>query len=157
MENDMLVGRHFQNAYITRDIDKAVAALKGRADIREFMQFEVTTDVTSPTGPGQLTNKLAFIWVGDMQYEIIQPVGGKIDVYVDALPADDSLRFHHSCMRVDDWDEFRAQVDRQPLPVVLEGGFDGLKWLYLDARPLVGHYLEYGWMTDKSWRQLGGR
>jgi hypothetical protein len=154
----MLVGRHFQNAYITRNIDKAVAAFADRADVRKLMQFEITTDVTtSPTGPGQITNKLAFVWVGDMQYEIIQPVAGKVDVWVDALPADDSARFHHSCARVDDWEAFRARVDRQPLPVVLEGAGDGLKWLYLDGRSVVGHYLEYGWMTDQAWRQLGGQ
>jgi hypothetical protein len=60
-------------------------------------------------------------------------------------------------MRVDDWDEFRARVDKQPLPVVMERGGDTLRFLYLDARKLLGHYLEYVWMNDATWTQMGGR
>ena len=68
------------------------------------------------------TQKLAFIWVGDLQYELIQPISGAVDVYRDALPADDGLQFHHICMRVGDWDEFRPRGRQPALPVVLEGG-----------------------------------
>jgi hypothetical protein len=153
----MLEGHHFQNAYVTRDIDKWVAAFKERAKIDTLMQYEGTTEVTTVSGRGTQTNKLAFIWVGDMQYELIQPVSGDVALYADALPADDALRFHHICMRVDDWDDFRARVDQQPYPVVLEGGNELLRFLYLDARPFLGHYLEYVWMTDERWTQMGGR
>ena len=153
----MIEGRHYQNAYITRDIQKAIGAFKDRADVRRVIQFEGSTQVMTPTGPGTLTNKLAFIWVGDLQYEFIEPVSGKVDLYRDALPADDALSFHHICMRVDDWDDFRARAARQPYPVVLEGGSDALRFLYLDARELLGHYLEYTWMTSERWAQIGGR
>ena len=34
---------------------------------------------------------------------------------------------------------------------------DELKFLYLDARETLGHYLEYTWMTPARWAQLGGR
>jgi hypothetical protein len=153
----MIEGKHYQNAYITRDIQKAVAAFKSRADVRKLIEFEAATEVKTPTGTGTQTTKLAFIWIGDLQYEFIEPVSGKVDVFRDALPADDSLLFHHSCARVDDWNDFRARVDRQPLPVVLEGGGDKLKFLYLDARELLGHYLEFAWMDDERWSQLGGR
>jgi hypothetical protein len=72
------------------------------------------------------------------------------------LPEDDGLQFHHICMRVPDWDEFRARVNEQPFPVVLEGGSESLRFLYLDARPFLGHYLEYTWMRDEVWTQMGG-
>jgi hypothetical protein len=79
-------------------------------------------------------------------------------VFSTWLPDGDVPRFHHSCARVDDWDDFRRRVDRQPCPVVLEKADDPqLKFLYLDARDLLGHYLEYTWMTDARWAQLGGR
>jgi hypothetical protein len=78
-------------------------------------------------------------------------------LYLDQLPADDSLRFHHVCMRVDDWKGFRARVDRQPYPVAIEGGNDALRFLYLDAREFLGHYLEYVCMTPERWSQVGGR
>jgi hypothetical protein len=153
----MLEGMHYQNAYVTRDIVKAIATFKARANIRKLMEYAGTTEVTTPAGRGTQTNKLAFIWVGDLQYELIEPVSGAVDLYRNALPADDSPLFHHICMRVDDWGDFRARVDKQSLPVVLEGGTDSLKFLYLDARQHLGHYLEYTWMTPERWNQLGGR
>ena len=152
----MLEGYHYQNAYVTRDVKKGVEAFQQRANVDRVLTYEGSTPVTTPEGAGIQTNKLAFIWVGDLQYELIQPISGSVRVYSDALPADDSLRFHHICMRVADWGEFRARVDRQPYRVVLEGGNELLRFLYLDARPFLGHYLEYTWMTDELWTRMGG-
>jgi Glyoxalase/Bleomycin resistance protein/Dioxygenase superfamily len=153
----IIEGKHYQNAYITRNIDKAVADFKSKAHVRAHMQYEGSTEVTTPAGRGTQTNKLAFLWVEDLQYEFIQPGPGIVEIYRAELPADDSLKFHHICMRVDDWGDFRARVDKQPLPVVLEGGNEQLRFLYLDARQLLGHYLEYTWMNAQRWAQLGGR
>jgi Glyoxalase/Bleomycin resistance protein/Dioxygenase superfamily len=153
----MIEGKHFQNAYVTRNIQQAIEHLKSRADIRKLLSFEVTTEVVTPAGPGTLTNKLAFVWVEDLQYELIEPVGGSVSIYRDALPDDDSLSFHHTCMRVDNWTDFRARVREQSLPIAIEGGSDALRYLYLDARELLGHYLEYVWMTPERWAQVGGR
>jgi len=153
----MLEGQHYQNAYVTRDVDKAVEVVEARADVRQIIRFEVTTAVTTPPGPVAQNVKLAFLWIGDLQIELIQPISGSIEIYREALTQDDTLAFHHICMRVKNWDEFRKRIDAQSFPVVVEGGSDVLKFLYLDARPLLGHYLEYIWMTDEMWAQLGGR
>ena len=154
----MLEGRHYQNAYITRDIDKAIGEFRTRAGVKDVMTYEGPVEVSTPAGRGTAVSKLAFIWVDNLQYELIQPVSGLVDVYRDALPLDDSLKFHHVCMRVDDWDEFRAKVDQQRYPVVLEGSSgDQLKFLYLDGREFLGHYLEYVWMTPERWAAMGGR
>jgi hypothetical protein len=153
----MIEGRHFQNAYVTRNIQKAIATFKSQADVRKLIQYEGSTEVMTPTGPATQTNKLAFIWVGDLQYELIEPVSGTVGLFRDALPSDDSPLFHHICMRIDDWDDFRARVDRQPYPVAIERVDPALKFLYLDARKFLGHYLEYVWMTDERWAQVGGR
>lgn len=152
----MLEGHHYQNAYITRDVDKWIKVFNERGKIDRQMTYEGTTPVTTINGPTTQTSKLAFLWVGDLQFELIQPVAGDVALYTDALPAGDGLQFHHICMRVPDWDAFRAGVDKQPYPVVLEGGNDQLRFLYLDARPFLGHYLEYTWMTDQRWTQMGG-
>lgn len=155
--DDVIEGRHYQNAYVTRDIDAAVARFVGRTGATGVMRYDADVEVWTPAGAGRAVNRLAFIWVGGVQYEFIEPVSGLVDVYRDALPADDALAFHHVCMRVDDWDVFRAKVTREGWPVVLEGGDEQLRYLYLDARDLVGHYLEYVWMTPGRWTQIGGR
>jgi hypothetical protein len=55
------------------------------------------------------------------------------------------MRFHHTCQRVEDWESFRARVDEQDLPVVMERdlGPDKLRFIYLDGHKAFGHYLEY--------------
>ena len=154
----MLEGQHYQNAYVTRDIDKAVARVTPRADVRSVVQFEATTEVLTAAGTRPHNIKLAFVWVGDLQYEFIEPIAEAVPMFATMLPNDDLSRFHHSCARVPDWDDFRRRVDEQPYPVVIEGASGGdLKFLFLDARDLLGHYLEYTWMTDASWERLGGR
>ena len=153
----MLEGRHYQNAYVTRDIDKAIESFRVHGGVQDARVFEPPVEVQTPNGRGIAVSKLSFIWINNLQYELIQPVSGLVDIYRDALPADDSLKFHHICMRVDDWQEFRARVEHQRFPVVLEGGSEHLRFLYLDARDFLGHYLEYTWMTPERWTQLGGR
>jgi hypothetical protein len=154
----MIEGWHYQNAYVTRDIDKAVERATAGADVRSAVQFEATTEVLTALGRRPQTSKLAFIWIGDLQYEFIEPVTEAVPVFSSMLPEDGGLvRFHHSCARVPDWAEFRRRVDDQPLPVVIEGEGDQLRFLYLDARELLGHYLEYTWMSDAAWQRLGGR
>jgi hypothetical protein len=152
----MLEGFHFQNAYVTRNVDQWIEAFRSRANVRKVIVYEGSTPVVTAAGPGVQTQKLAFIWVGDLQYELIQPISGAVDLYRDALPGDDGLKFHHICMRIGDWNEFRPRVDQQAYPVVLQGGNEGLRFLYLDARPFLGHYLEYVWMTGERWAQMGG-
>lgn len=153
----MIEGRHYQNAYVTRDIDAAIAGFVARTGATDVMRFDGEVDVWTPHGEGRARNRLAFIWIDNLQYEFIEPVSGLVDIYRDALPEGDALTFHHVCMRVDDWDVFRAKVRREGWPVVLEGGGEALRYLYLDARDLVGHYLEYVWMTPERWGQIGGR
>lgn len=150
----MFQGYHFQNAYITRDIEKGLATFKERG-VEPFLRHEADIEVQTPSGPARLHNKIAFLWVGDLQYELIEPVSGFVDFYTEQLPSDDSMRFHHICTRLDDWDSFRSSIDERRL--VLEGGHEHLRFCYLDARDIVGHYLEYNWMVPEMWAAIGGR
>jgi len=154
----LLEGTHYQNAYVTRNLEKAVARVTGVADVRSEVQFEGSVQVMTALGRRTQTLKMAFVWIGDLQYEFIEPVVEAVPVFSTMLPDDDRPLFHHSCMRVPDWADFRRRVDEQPYPVVIEGeSGDHLKFLFLDARDLLGHYLEYTWMTDTWWERLGGR
>jgi hypothetical protein len=155
----LLLKNHYQNAYVTRDIDQAIAFFRSEYAFDGFNQFEVASDITTPAGRGTCVLKMALGWIGAVQYELIQPVSGMVDIYRDDLPDQYPLRFHHSCARVDDWAVFRAEVERRQWPVVIEGSGRGgeMEYLYVDARKTLGHYLEYCWMTPARWAQLGGR
>lgn len=154
----MFTGHHYQNAYICDDIDAAIAAFATRADIGQVRPFEVEQMLWTPNGIRRVASRIAFIWVGDLQYELIQVVDDQSGIYANFANNGGLMHFHHICMRVPEWEPFRAAIARQDLPVVLERANDGdlLKFLYLDARTFCGHYLEYVWMTDERWLQLGG-
>ena len=153
----MLEGRIYQNAYVTRNIDQTVAAFTAQADARSAILFEATSEVLTAAGRQSQTIKLAFIWVGDFQYEVIEPVREAVPLFSSWLPEGDGPRFHHSCARVSDWEDFRRRVTETPYPVVMEGASDGLNFLFLDTRELLGHYMEYTWMSDTAWQRIGGR
>lgn len=152
----MFEGTPYQIGYVCDDIAEGIAQFRGRGMTHEPHIIEVDQPVDSPQGEVVNTLKLCFIWIGDMQYELIQPVTDPLGIYANAPANGGPLRFHQVCFRVADWAKFRARVDRQDLPVVMEWApkGDGLKFLYLDGRDRFGHYLEYTWMTDVQWDQI---
>jgi len=152
----MLEGWHYQNAYICDDIKAGVDLFRGRGLEKEPHIIEVDQPISTPDGEFVNSVKLCFIWIGDLQYELIQPVSDPLGIYGNCQSNGGPLRFHHICMKIDDWDDFRARVDQQDLPVAMERdlGGDALKFLYLDARKVFGHYLEYTWMSDAQWQQI---
>lgn len=153
----MVLGNIFQIAYVTRNIDSAMSRFRAQADIRTEYYTEAEQVVKTPAGPREMHMKLAFMWVGDFQYELIEPIKGLEDIYAVTLPADDSLRFHHTCVRVADWDKFRREVENQPYPIAFEGGGGPNFFLYLDARKTLGHLLEFAYLPDEIWKITGGR
>lgn len=153
----MLEGRHFQNAYVTRSLESALGRFRVRVGVTDIRVFDATFDVGTSAMRASARAKIALIWIDGLQYELIEPVSGHDAIYREALPPGEGLRFHHTCMRVDDWDEFRERVERRGYPVVHEGDRGTLKYVYLDARDLLGHYLEYCWMTPEHWSAMGGQ
>ena len=153
----MILNNIYQLAYLTRDIDKAMAAFRAQADIRAEFYHEADIQVRRPSGPEQMHVKIAFMWVGDFQYELIQPISGLKDIYWAFVPNDDRLAFHHTCVRVPDWESFRRNVEKQPYPIAFEGGGGPNYFLYLDARKTMGHFLEYAYFPDDIWATMGGR
>jgi hypothetical protein len=154
----MYLRNHYQNAYVTRDLDQAISLLEARYGLNGFFPIDLTQDVVTPGGKAKLNMRLAYAWIGKMQIELIQPVSGCVDHYVDSLPpgqADHSPRFNHVALRRDTWEELKSEVEALKLPVLVEGSLPGLRFIYLDARQDLGHLLEYVWATPEMWQRLG--
>ncbi|MFC3214751.1 VOC family protein [Novosphingobium panipatense] len=110
-------------------------------------------------GPKRQKGRICFIWIGDLQYELIENEIDEVGLYANCLSNGGPLRFHHICFRVPDWADFRSRVDAQEFPVAMERGLSaeaegGLKFLYLDAREVFGHYIEYTWMPEPMWQHI---
>ncbi|TGD73566.1 hypothetical protein E4634_11105 [Mangrovimicrobium sediminis] len=152
----MTFRNHYQNAYVTRDIEAAMALAQQRYGIDSFIQFDVDMDMLTPDGPRRSISKAALGWSGGFNFELIEPVGGELDIYSAYLPPDNSLRLHHVCMRTFDWDATLADIAANGWPIAFEGHMEGLKFVYVDARETFGHYLEYLYAEPEMWRMIGG-
>jgi Glyoxalase/Bleomycin resistance protein/Dioxygenase superfamily len=145
------VTNHYQIAYVTTDIDRAVKLFCNEYHIPSFLVWkDVTIEVKTPRGSGPFTIHVAFVWVGTIQYEIIQPVSGPVDLYWDYLPrAGFGLVFHHFAYEFigerDEWLRFRESLGADRV-FAIEGPSDyRVQFVYTDERERLGHYHEYAW------------
>lgn len=133
----------FQTAYVTPDIDAAVLLAAQRLGAP---RMQVNRDVAIQTGHGVAHCHFALAFIGAVQLELIQPVGGADGVYRAQTP-DVGLRLHHVGVLVDDrvdWDALLAEAKRDGFAVPVCGDFAGLmRYAYLDHRAELGHYVEY--------------
>jgi hypothetical protein len=154
----MIEGKFYQLGYVCDcPIEEAIELFRGRGMTHDPHIIEVDQPVDSPSGEVINKLRLCFIWIGDTQYELIQPLTDPLGIYANAPSNGSKIRFHQICMRVEgSWEDFLARTKAQDLPVSMwrDMGGDNLKFLYIDARSTVGHYLEYTWMTDAQWDQI---
>ena len=154
----MLLQGHYQNAYVTHDLDRAMELVRKRYGLKDYIVFEPDMVLKTPAGDKPSKVRAALGWSGGLQIELIEPVGGFLDHYLPYLPKDRSdptPRFHHIALRRDDIDAMRMEIDRLGLPLAFEGEVPGLVYIYLDARESLGHYLEYIWATAEGWEMVG--
>lgn len=153
----MLEGLHYQNAYVCDNIEAGIDLFRGRGLVKEPIIIPVDQQVMTPTGIKRLKSRICFIWIGDLQYELIESEIDEVGLYANCAASEGPLRFHHICFRINDWAEFRARVDTQDFPLAMERtgvGSEELQFLYLDARDTFGHYIEYTWVPDAMWEQM---
>ncbi|MDR2856391.1 MAG: VOC family protein [Novosphingobium sp.] len=150
----MFLRGHYQNAYVTHDLDRAVEMQSERYGLEDWIRFELEL----PGGERPLAVRVACAWAGSLQIELIEPVAGAVEPYLPYLPADRSdatPRFHHISLRRDDYAEMQAEIARLGLPFVCEGGIPDLLYTYLDGRSTFGHYVEYVWASPAGWQMIG--
>lgn len=149
---------HFQNAYITHDIEKAIAIVDRHYGKLDYIRIDPDMVLQTPQGEKASSVRVALGWIDTLQIELIQPVSGFVDHYSHVLPADKSnarLNFHHICVRREDLDAMQAEIDALGMPRAFEAGYPGGHFVYVDARETLGHYLEYAWATPESWAWQG--
>lgn len=150
---------HYQNAYVTHDFDRAQAAIDARFGRADWIVFEPDMVLKTPDGDKEASVKAGLAWHGGMQIELIQSTKGWRGQYEPMLPADrsdPSPRLHHIALRRDDEAEMRREIAELGLPLLFEGSLPGVMvFIYLDAREVLGHFLEYVWATPEGWAMQG--
>lgn len=149
---------HYQNAYVTHDLDRAMARVAERHGVSGFQAFDAKMILRTAAGEQPAHMRVALGWVGALQIELIQPVSGCVEAYAAWLPADradPAPRLHHVAVRRDDPDAMRREIRASGFPLVFESEAAGLACALLDARESLGHYLEYVCATPEGWKLVG--
>ena len=138
----------FQTAYVVADIEAAMAQF---GDLYGVDRFQLNREVTIQTGAGAALCHFALVQIGEAQLELIQPAGGRDEIYRDAL-ADRAAALHHLGCLIRDaaaWERLRERLETEGAFIPVDGDFGGLMaYLYVDRRATLGHYLEYMFQTE---------
>jgi len=148
----------FQNAYVTRDLDRAIALCSPVMGIGGFVAMDYELVLRTPGGDKAVQLRVATGWLDAMQVELIQPVSGHVDPYAGGLPADPAdfiPRFHHIAVRRDDPDALAREVAALGLPVLFETSGNGIASTFVDATSRIGHPIEFVCATPAGWDLLG--
>lgn len=151
--------RHSQNAYVTNDLDRAMAIWRDSFDVPSFYVFDNNAPELDASPPFKM--KIALANVGGLEVELIEPFPGQAPLHAEILPDDGSfaMRFHHAAMRIDgdlaDFEAHMASLDSASHPVVWRGGMgDVMRYAYTDERATLGHYLEHVWFEAEFYRGM---
>ncbi len=132
-----------QVGIIVRDIERSARVY---ADILGLAVPEITvTDAEkfAHEYKGQKTYgraKLAFLSLGQVQLELIQPVGGP-SIWWDFLE-ERGEGIHHLAFNVPKMEAALAYLGEKGLPLIQRGGFEGGEYAYVDAAAGLGIIIE---------------
>jgi hypothetical protein len=145
------LGGFFQLGYVTNDIEKAIDLYAKQFGAPEWTTFD--SGSMNPDNP--YPSMIGLAWVGSVQVELIQPKATPAPLYAEAMPKSGfGINIHHLGYILEDeaeWNAANAAVKSQELRVATHLKIDGvIELIYADARPLLGHYLEYVWLQPKG-------
>jgi len=139
-----------QIAWVTTDYDRALTILR---DDYGFERFFETGLVDADLGGGQMAKlKVAIADLDGIQFELIAPISGAVDLHRMGLPDDGSFatRFHHLAFFAPDratLERIRAGAAARGDRMPIHGEFGSSGYFYVDSRERVGHCLEYIYYT----------
>jgi hypothetical protein len=149
--------RHFfQIAYVTTDIQHSIKLFGKLYGIQKFLTFEepAVMNIVDNGIEAECKMRLAFATVGEHQIELIEPIEDPNGRYTEILPTSGfAQHFHHLGCRFkerEEWDAFRSSLNIEKHPIAFENVRGESRYLYLDERPNLGHYLEYMWLTEQN-------
>lgn len=135
-----------QIAHVVRDMDRA---MKKYYEILKIGPWDVYTfappalrECTFMGKPSKATWLLALAWVGDIQWELMQPLSGE-SVYTHFLDKRGE-GIHHIKEWVDDCVAAIEAYRKKGIKVIQSGKYDEDEFYYLDTEPELGVLFEVG-------------
>lgn len=142
--------RTIQNAYVVADLDVAIERWHALWGIGPFLvRRHIDLPFVSYRGqPGQLDISAAYVQAGDIMIELVEQHDSSPSAFREVY-AHGEEGFHHVAVIPDDYDGLVAHYARAGCPLVTElRTASGRGAAYVDARRLVGHFVEIYWPSD---------
>ena len=135
-----------QNAWVVTDIEAAAEAWSRTLGIGPFFMgtypASLFEGMTYRGGPGELTMRTAIAYSGDLQIELIEPLGDAPNAYRDVYPPGES-GFHHVCFWTDNLEADLVAYAAAGAITVNKGTMrGGPGFAYVDTRK------QFGCMTE---------
>jgi catechol 2,3-dioxygenase-like lactoylglutathione lyase family enzyme len=134
MASRALPGTLFQIGYVVPNLDAALAHLNGKLGAPRFM---VLREIVVENGwfrgsDAPINHSMAFGYVGETQFEIIENVAGK-STYSEFLDRVPEGGVHHLGYAVDDYDAATADLLARGYRLVQRGTFGDTKFGYFET------------------------
>ena len=143
---DALVGPGFYKlGYVTTDLDRAIEVFTYQLGFGAFARFNPALPVHAAdgrTGPASLS--CAFSTGRELVVELLQPLGGLVDIFREPLahldPGGFGIAFHHTGVLVDD---LAATLRQLPVAPAWQAWLPGRMGVSYTKPPGLGHYVEH--------------
>lgn len=134
MSDRTVPGKLFQVAYVVPNLDAGLAHLNNRLGAPRFMIFRniMVENAWYRGGPAEINHSMAFGYIGDVQFEIIENVAGK-STYSEFLERVPQGGVHHLGYSVDDYDAATSGLQARGYSLVQRGTFGGTKFGYFES------------------------
>ncbi len=133
-----------QVGIIVRDVEKTAQAWADLLGVEKpVARITDTKDKSHINYQGASTDaraKLAFFNLGQVQLELIEPVGAP-STWAEFLEKH-GQGIHHIAFRIKGMDDVLAELQAHDIPLVQRGDYTGGRYAYVDGIPALGAILE---------------
>lgn len=136
--------RYMQMCWIVPDLDAAVADWLHTTPAGPFFLFEdvhFTESHYRGTPMDVAPHRAAIGQHGDMQIELISPLGDDPGIWRDVVPHGRS-GFHHVGLYCEDYEAEKAEYLASGAELAFEGLMMGARTCYIDTSPMLGFMVE---------------
>lgn len=146
-----IFSRLIQIGMLTDDLDTTLANLESTLGIGPFRIAVYPPIVEQDCEryyhgiPADFKGKFCFFNFGNIEFEVIQPMGGK-NIWSEFLEKNDGPGLHHLKYLVDSHDEVREHFEKLGIAEIQSGASVGVNkgrsWVYYDTYEALGFYTE---------------
>lgn len=154
-EMPQLLGQHFHNGYVVRNVDLAIERLR--------TQFGITNWQITRLEPGSKATALAMAYSGSSMIELVEVDTNDelLNIHDGWLPEKETgARLNHVAFIIDTMDDWRAAMahfEREGIALPIISTFGNIfEYFYADTVASLGHFCEFVCLKEDGAEFIAG-